>query len=161
MALSSIPTHATDAEVAVRDRIAATDGPHVVHFWAPWCGNSRRELDAWPAFIERHPDVPIVFVTVWNDGESGADMLAEHGLSVRRNGDEGGTGSGIVEIVQRGDGSHEDSEGRRRHFLGLPLTWIPSTWIFHKRGQLAFAMNYGEADADTLGTLVDATQSMW
>ncbi len=154
MTIASLPPHATDAEVAVRDRIARTDGPHVIHFWAPWCGNSRRELAAWPAFLESHPDVPVVFVTVWNGGQSGADMLAEHGLTV-------GDGGSVDEIVQRGDGSHEDSDGRRRHFLGLPLTWIPSTWIFHKRGQLAFAMNYGEADADTLGTLVDATQSMW
>ena len=147
--------HATDAEIRVRNRIAATAGPHVVHFWAPWCGNSRRELPAWQALAERFPGLPIDFVTIWNDGQSGADMLAEHGLPVD------GDGAAVCEIVQRGDGSKDDKDARRRHFLGLPVTWIPSTWIFHKSGQLAFAMNYGEADADTLGTLVEATQKTW
>lgn len=156
MTIAPSSTHATDAEVRVRDLIStAGGGPIVVHFWAPWCGNSRRELPAWVAFADAHPDVPIVFVTVWNDGRSGADTLAEHGLPTT------GDGARVREIVQRGDGSQEDKDGRRRHFLGLPLTWIPSTWIFRANGQLAFACNYGEMDETTLGTLVDATQKTW
>lgn len=160
MHIAPSSTHATDAEVRVRDFISRyPNSPVVVHFWAPWCGNSRRELAAWPAFVAAHPDVPVVFVTLWNDGQSGAETLVEHGLTV---GATTGDGGGAVrEIVQTGDGSKEDAAGRRRHFLGLPVTWIPSTWIFRAGGQLAFACNYGEMDAATLGTLVEATQAAW
>lgn len=138
----------TAAEAAVHARL--TDGPDVqlVHFWAPWCDNSIRELPAWAELRTRRPDVPVAFVTVWNDGQSGADTLATHGLA------------GLDEIVQTHDGSHDDKDARRRRFLGLPLTWIPTTWVV-RRGVLAFACAYGEMDAATLGTLIEAAERSW
>ena len=34
-------------------------------------------------------------------------------------------------------------EGHIKQFAGLPLSWIPTTWVF-KGGDLLYAMNYGE-----------------
>jgi hypothetical protein len=67
----------------------------------------------------------------------------------------------VEEVMIPDPGPSEVKENRRRSVLGLPLTWIPSTWILHKNGQLAFALNYGEMDAATLGTLLEATLRAW
>ena len=148
---ASVSPTDTPAEADVR-AILAGDGVHVVHFWAPWCRNSLDELDAgWPELVARHADVAFTFVTVWNGGASGAGVLAARGLDADR----------VAEVVATGDGSHEDKAGRRHHFLGLPLTWIPSTWVFHKHGQLAFALNYGEMTPETLGALIGAAGQSW
>ena len=58
-------------------------------------------------------------------------------------------------------GPSDNEELRRRQFLGFPVTWSPSTWIFHKNGELAFAMNYGEMEMDTIQQLIDNTRADW
>jgi len=139
-----------DAEAHLRT-LLTEDGVHVLHFWAPWCDNSMRELDtAWPDLVARYPDVRFTFVTVWDDGRSARETMRAHGLPET-----------IGEVTIPDPGPSEVKENRRREVLGLPLTWIPSTWIFHKNGQLAFALNYGEMDAGTLGTLLEATWRAW
>ena len=140
----------TSAEKRVAD-ILKEDGLHVVHFWAPWCDNSIAELrNGWYEFVERHPDVSVTFVTVWSDGESGRETMDRYGLPAR-----------VVELTQEDFGPSEDKAQRRRSFLGLPVTWIPTTWVFHQNGELAFAFNYGELEMEQLDDAIAAARSDW
>ena len=146
------PAALTDAEQQVQALIAQ-DGVHVVHFWAPWCPNSMAELKMdrnWADLVQSNEDVTFTFVTVWNDDESAEATLDAYGLTDR-----------VTELTQPDYGPSDDKSQRRREFLGLPMTWIPSTWIFHKNGELAFALNYGEMDMATIQTLIEAAQSSW
>lgn len=147
-AVSVSPT--TEAEARVQDRIR-TDGLHVVHFWAPWCSNSLHELEnGWAQLVADNPNVSFTFVTVWNDNERGTAVLNNYDLPDR-----------VVEVTQPDLGPSNDVSNRRRSFLSLPVTWIPSTWIFHKNGELAFALNYGEMKMHTIQSLLDATRADW
>lgn len=140
----------TEAEQTVQALIAKS-GVHVVHFWAPWCGNSIAELDAgWPDLIAANEDVSFTFVTIWNNGNSAERVLDQYAIAGR-----------VTELTQPDFGPSNDKSQRRREFLGLPVTWIPSTWIFHRNGELAFAMNYGEMPMATMQELIDATRSRW
>lgn len=140
----------TDAETRVQD-IIAQDGLHVVHFWAPWCPNATSELDAgWSDLITSNPNVSFTFVSIWDDGELARDQLDEYDIP------------GRVTTLQQPDlGPSDDESNRRKAFLGIPVTWSPSTWVFHNNGELAFAMNYGEMEMETIQTLLDATKHEW
>lgn len=143
----------TAAEQRVQD-IIAQDGVHVVHFWAPWCPNSMAELkmeENWADLVAANEDVTFTFVTIWNDDESAAETLAAYDVPADR----------VTELTQPDYGPSDDKSQRRRAFLGLPVTWIPSTWIFHQNGELAFALNYGEMSMETIQHLLDATQADW
>ena len=60
------------------------EGLHVVHFWAPWCGNSLAELESgWYEVIENNPDVSFTFVTIWSDGEAGQETLDRYAIPSR------------------------------------------------------------------------------
>ena len=134
------------AEAEVRE-IIAEDGLHVVHFWAPWCGNSKRELNAgWSGLVEAHPEVSFTFVTIWNEGESGAQLMRAYNIPNR-----------VRELLAQPPGGN----GRIDEFLDLPVTWIPSTWIFNNNGELAFAMNYGEMKMETIDHLLDVSARDW
>jgi thiol-disulfide isomerase/thioredoxin len=131
--------------------IIQKDGVHVVHFWAPWCSNAKNELAAgWGALVEANPNVSFTFVSIWNDGEPAQDVLAPYDIPDR-----------VVTLTQPDPGPSDNEAERRRRFLGLPVTWSPSTWIFHQNGELAFALNYGEMPMDTVQSLLDATQADW
>jgi hypothetical protein len=140
----------TPAESVVLETLAR-DGVHVVHFWAPWCRNALSELrTGFAEVVTRQLGVTFTFVTVWNDGASGDETLRELGLADR-----------VREVVQPDLGPSDEKELRRRVFLGLPLTWIPTTWIFHRQGELAFAFNYGEMPPDGLERALDAVAREW
>ncbi len=140
----------TEAERRVAD-ILATDGLHVVHFWAPWCDNSVAELRAgWYDLVARHPEVSFTFVTVWNDGASGRETLDQYGLPER-----------VLELTQPDVGPSDDKAQRRRRFLGLPVTWIPTTWVFRDGGTLAYAFNYGELEMAQLDRAIAGARSAW
>lgn len=140
----------TDAEETVQDVIEA-DGLHVVHFWAPWCPNSKRELkNGWAGLVRNNPNVTFTFVTIWNDGKKGSTVLNNNSLPAR-----------VTEVAQPDLGPSDNESNRRRSFLSLPVTWIPSTWIFHNNGELAFALNYGEMKMDTIQSLLDVTRKDW
>jgi hypothetical protein len=140
----------TPAERAVREQIVQ-DGLHVVHFWAPWCDNSRAELErGWYEVIERNADVSFTFVTIWNDGEDGRDVLDRYAIP-----------PSVTVLTQEDFGPSENKPTRRRRFLGLPVTWIPTTWVFHKHGELAYAFNYGELEMDQLQQALDGARSTW
>ncbi|MDX1530132.1 MAG: thioredoxin [Rhodothermales bacterium] len=143
-------TELTAAEERVRALIAE-DGVHVVHFWAPWCDNSINELRrGWYAVVEDHPDVTFTFVTVWNDGESGREMMDRYALPER-----------VEELTQPDFGPSDDKAQRRRRFLGLPVTWIPTTWVFHQNGELAYAFNYGELEMDQVERALADVRRDW
>ncbi len=141
-------TSAQAAEAAVRATIAR-DGVHVVHFWAPWCDNSTAEFGAgWYEVVERHPDVSFTFVTLWNDGAVGEETLARYAIPAR-------VERLVVPGVQPPKGE------RQTTFLGLPVTWIPATWVFNRNGQLATAFNYGEATPEQLDAAIAGAASAW
>ena len=143
-------TSMTAAEKRVAD-ILREEGIHVVHFWAPWCDNSIVELRAgWYELVERHPEVSFTFVTVWNDGASGRETLDRYGLPAR-----------VVELTQEDFGPSDDKAQRRYSFLGLPMTWIPTTWVFHRGGELAYAFNYGELEMEQLDRAIEDARSAW
>ncbi|MFB6274504.1 MAG: TlpA family protein disulfide reductase [Salinibacter sp.] len=147
-AASVSPT--TEAEARVQKRIRK-DGVHIVHFWAPWCSNSINELkNGWAQLVADNPNVTFTFVTVWNENKSGAKVLSSHDLPDR-----------VVQVTQPDLGPSSDVSNRRHSFLSLPVSWIPSTWIFHKNGELAFALNYGEMKMDTIQSLLDVTKANW
>ncbi len=142
----------TAAELAVAGTISRP-GVHVVHLWAPWCGNSKAELEGGlHRVVEAHPDVSFSFVTIWTDGRDGADRLARHGIEP----------SGQVAVYGQPDrGPSADRELRRQTFLGLPLTWTPTTWVFNREGKLAYAFNYGEVSNDMLTAAIADAHSDW
>jgi len=44
--------------------------------------------------------------------------------------------------------------------LGLPVSWIPTTWVF-KDGNLTYAMNYGELRFPVLKQLIEDSKDSW
>jgi thiol-disulfide isomerase/thioredoxin len=141
------------AEKRVKD-IIEKDGIHIIHFWAPWCGNSRNELsNGWYDTIEQYKDstnVTFTFVTMWNDLKSGRDVLDHFAVPAS------------TEELLWGDVGDSDSRLRRRKvFLGLPLTWSPTTWVFHKNGQLAYAFNFGEIQMAQLKAAIEGAKADW
>jgi thiol-disulfide isomerase/thioredoxin len=141
----------TDTERRVQ-ALLEEDGIQVVHFWAPWCHNSRHEFrqQVWNTLVESHPDVRFIFVTVYNDGALGEDVLRRYELLDR-----------VTAFAQPDHGPSRDKANRRRSFMGLPLAWTPSTWIFHRNGTLAYALNYGEADVEMMDQLLALMRKNW
>jgi hypothetical protein len=132
----------TDAEAAA-EAIVAEDGVHVVHFWAPWCHNSMNELRAGLFdLVDRHPEVSFTFVAVRNGGEDGASTLDRFGLPER------------VRILAQPD---QDP----LLFLGRPITWTPTTWVFNRNGNLAYAFNYGEVSEAMLTQAIADARADW
>ena len=149
LALSALPAAAQDApgrsdvEQTLEATIAA-DGVHVVHFWAPWCGNSMTELqNGLYEVIEAHPDVSFTFVAIRNGVENGADTLARYGIPDR------------VQMLVHASGAREQT------FLGLPVSWTPTTWIFNRNGKLAYAFNYGEVSNALLTQAIADAHDDW
>ena len=137
----------TSVEDALRERVGR-EGVHVVHFWAPWCDNSLNELGpVWADAAERHPDASITHVSVWADGDDGADVLRAHGVA-----------GGAVLVVP---GPKPAPPERRLTLLGLPVTWIPTTWVFNRGGLLATAFGYGETTAGQLAAAIEGAQRDW
>ncbi len=144
------PDNLTSTEQTVRE-IIAQDGIHVVRFWNPECGNSLSELQhGLYEVIENNLDVTITFVTVWNDEETGQDVLDRYLIPDR-----------VTVLVQPDNGPSEVIGNRRYEFLGLPVTWTPSTRIYHRNGVLAYAFNYGELSPETLQQAINNTRSAW
>ncbi len=136
------------AEQQVTEAVKAP-GATVVHLWAPWCGNCKAELKSggWTKMVKENPEVKFYFVSVWNSGEDGRALLASHEISEQPN---------VTILADPGP----RGTGRITQFVGLPLSWIPSTWIF-KGGDLRYALNYGEVRFPMLQQLISDTNSAW
>jgi thiol-disulfide isomerase/thioredoxin len=122
----------------------------VVHLWAPWCSNCQAELKSggWLKAIKDNPQVKFYFVSVWNDGQDGHAMLQRFQIVDQPN----------VELLA--DPGPRRGENKIKQFAGLPLSWIPTTWIF-KDGDLRYALNYGEVRFPMLQRLIEDSKSEW
>ena len=138
-------------ELQVADLVA---GPQVtvVHFWAPWCPNCRAEFDpatGWAKFINDNPQVKVVFVNVWHKGQDPAPRLAAAGVGAQPN----------LMLLTHPNPSRLAAD-RLNKFLGLPLTWVPTTWVY-REGKLRVAFNYGEIRFPVLQQMVDDARNEW
>ena len=121
----------------------------VVHLWAPWCSNCQAELKSggWTKLVKENPEVKFYFVSVWNSGEDGRAILAKYEIPQQPNvtilADPGPRGAAHI-----------------KQFAGLPLSWIPTTWIF-KGGDLRYALNYGEIRFPVLQQFITDSNSDW
>jgi hypothetical protein len=152
VALSLISASAFAVSPAEEQVSEATKAPGltVVHLWAPWCSNCLAELKSggWPKMIKDNPDTRFVFVSIWNAGDDGRAMLKRHEIADQPN----------VTIVA--DPGPRRGEGKITRFLDMPVTWIPTTWVF-KGGDLRYALNYGEVRFDVLQQFLTDSMSEW
>ena len=137
------------AEKKVLDAIESPQ-LEVVHLWAPWCSNCQAELKSggWSKIVDENPNVKFCFVSVWNDGQDGRAMLKKFGIADQTN------------VTILADPGPRRAENKIKQFAGLPLSWIPTTWIY-KSGDLRYALNYGEVRFPVLQQFLEDSQSGW
>jgi thiol-disulfide isomerase/thioredoxin len=137
------------AEQKIYDAIKAPELT-VVHLWAPWCSNCQAEFKSggWTKIINDNPQVQFYFVSVWNDGQDGRAMLKKIGIADQPN------------VTILADPGPRRGEDKIKQFAGLPLSWIPTTWIY-KGGDLRYALNYGEVRFPVLQQFLADSQSEW
>ncbi|MFL6584606.1 MAG: TlpA family protein disulfide reductase [Chthoniobacterales bacterium] len=140
---------ATPIEQQVAETIK-TPGLTVVHLWAPWCSNCQAELKSggWLQTVKENPQVKFLFVSVWNNGDDGRAMLQKFQLADQSN------------VTILADPGPRTGENKIKQFNGLPLSWIPTTWIY-KGGDLRYALNYGEVRFDVLKQFLADSLSEW
>ena len=141
-----------EVEKRISDTVRAPgSGLQVVHFWAPWCPNCQVEMKngGWADFIGKNPGTKFTFVALWNKGEDGRAALEKFGVG----------GQGNVTVVADPNPSR-DKDTKTNAFLGLPLTWIPTTWVF-KGGKLYYALNYGEVRFPMLQQMLEDSNADW
>jgi hypothetical protein len=121
----------------------------VVHLWAPWCSNCQTELKSggWTKIVKDNPQVKFYFVSVWNGGGDGRAMLKKFDI---------GDQSNVAVVADTGP----RGSNHIRQFAGLPVSWIPATWIY-KGGDLRYALNYGEVRFDELQQFLEDSKSEW
>jgi thiol-disulfide isomerase/thioredoxin len=140
---------ASPAEQQLAEAIKAP-GLSVVHLWAPWCSNCQTELKSggWLKTIKANPEVKFYFVSVWNGGDDGRAMLTKFEIAGQPN------------VTILADPGSRRGADRINRFLDLPVSWIPTTWIF-KGGALHYALNYGEVRFDVLQQFLADSNSEW
>jgi thiol-disulfide isomerase/thioredoxin len=145
----SLRAEPSPTEQKVQDAIKSPEVT-VVHMWAPWCSNCQAELKTggWTKTIDDNPHVRFYFVSVWNDGQDGRAMLNKFGIADKPN----------VTILT--DPGPRRGENKLKQFAGLPLSWIPTTWIY-KGGDLRYALSYGEVRFPVLQQFLADSQSEW
>jgi thiol-disulfide isomerase/thioredoxin len=140
---------ASPAEQQLADAIKAP-GLSVVHLWAPWCSNCQAELKSggWLKMVKENPTTKFYFVSVWNGGEDGRTMLTKFELANQPN------------VTILADPAPRTGDSKIKRFLDLPLSWIPTTWVF-KGGDLRYALNYGEVRFEVLQQFLADSNSEW
>jgi thiol-disulfide isomerase/thioredoxin len=130
--------------------LAKQEGVTVVHLWAPWCGNCKAELKSggWTRMVNDNPDVRFVFVSIWNSGEDGRADLKRNDIGEQSN----------VSILA--DPGPRRGDEKLKRFLDLPVSWIPTTWVF-KGGELRYALNYGEVRFEVLQQFIADSKAEW
>ena len=97
--------------------------------------------------VKDNPNVHFYFVSVWSSGEDGAAMLKKFEITDQSN---------VTILADPGP----RGQNHIKQFAGLPLSWIPTTWIY-KGGDLRYALNYGEARFPLLQQFLDDSESEW
>ena len=142
-----VKTAALESEVA-----GIVNGPQVtvVHFWAPWCSNCKEEMRpaGWAKFVNENPSVKIVFINVWHSGQDPAPKLTAAKLGAQPN------------FLARTHPNGSMSTGKMETFLGQPLQWVPTTWVY-RGGKLRYALNYGEIRFEMLQQMVKDADKSW
>ncbi len=132
--------------------LAAIKSPDlsVVHLWAPWCSNCQAELKSggWLKMAKDNPQVKFYFVSVWNDGGDGKSMLSKFQIADQPN------------VTVLADPGPRRGEAKIKQFAGMPLSWIPTTWVY-KGGDLHYALNYGEVRFPVLQQFLEDSKSEW
>lgn len=149
-ALVSVSAAASSpAEQQVADAVKAP-GLAVVHLWAPWCSNCLAEMKSggWARMVKENPETRFIFVSVWNAGDDGRGMLKKFEIAEQPN---------VTILADPGPRSGGD---KLKRFLDLPLTWIPTTWVY-KAGDLRYALNYGEVRFPVLQQFLEDSDSEW
>jgi hypothetical protein len=153
--VSGTVSEKTDADGAELEKeiAAIVAGPQVtvVHFWAPWCSNCAAEMraDGWPKFVNGNPEVKVVFLSVWHQDQAGDRKLTAAGLGTQEN------------FLARTHPNPASDRGKRlERFMGLPLGWVPSTWVF-REGNLLYALNHGEMRFEMLQQMVKDGAMNW
>ena len=146
--IASLRAEPSPAEQKVLEAIKSQD-VSVVHLWAPWCSNCQAELKSggWSKMVKANPEVKFYFVSVWNNGEEGREMLKRFEIGDQPN---------VTILADPG----RRGESRIKQFAGLSLTWIPTTWVY-KGGDLRYALNYGEVRFPVLQQFLEDSQSKW
>jgi thiol-disulfide isomerase/thioredoxin len=149
MSFGTVIVAASPSEQQIAEAIKAPT-LSVVHLWAPWCSNCQAELKSggWQKIIKENPQVRFFFVSIWNSGDDGRAMLAKHQIADQPN---------VTILADPGPRSGSD---KIKRFLDLPVSWIPSTWIF-KGGDLRYALNYGEVRFDVLQQFFADSEAKW
>jgi thiol-disulfide isomerase/thioredoxin len=137
------------AEEKVLEAIKSPD-LSVVHIWAPWCSNCQAELKSggWLRMVKENPQVKFYFVSVWNDGNDGQAVLQKFQIADQPN------------VTILADPGPRKGDSKIKQFVGMPLSWIPTTWIY-KGGDLRYALNYGEVRFDVLQQFLADSKSEW
>lgn len=148
LAVAASLSAASPAEEKVTEGIKSPE-LSVVHLWAPWCSNCQAELKSghWKEMVKNNPQVKFYFVSIWNNGEDGAAMLKKYDLVDKPN---------VIILADPGP----RGEGKIRQFAGMPVSWIPTTWVY-KGGDLRYALNYGEVRFDVLQQFIEDSKSEW
>jgi thiol-disulfide isomerase/thioredoxin len=149
--ISVIGVASLRADSAEQQIINAVKAPNisVVHLWAPWCSNCQAELKSggWTRLIKDNPNVHFYFVSVWNGGEDGGPMLQKFDVMNQPN---------VTVVADSGP----RGQNHIKQFAGLPVSWIPTTWIY-KSGELRYAMNYGEIRFSVLQQMLADSDAGW
>lgn len=140
-----LPIEREVAEAVKSDKVT------VVHFWAPWCQGCNAELakNGWSDFINANPKVEFIFVTIWHRDDDGRELLTKYGVGPQKN----------FKLLQHPNPLTREDR-RSNTFMGVPLTWTPSTWVYRK-GYLYYALNYGELRFPVLQQLIKDSTANW
>ena len=101
----------------------------------------------WIKIVRDNPNVHFYFVSVWNGGEDGTAMLRKFEITDQPN---------VTILADPGP----RGQNHIKQFSGLPLSWIPTTWIY-QGGDLRYALNYGEIRFSVLQQFLEDSQSEW
>jgi hypothetical protein len=97
---------------------------------------------------KENPKTKFIFVSVWNNGNDGRAMLEKFGLTNQAN------------VTITADSGPRTGDSKIKQFAGLPLSWIPTTWVY-KGGNLRYALNYGEVRFPVLEQFLTDSESEW
>lgn len=149
VALGSVAAASTPLETELSEKLNAPS-LSVVHLWAPWCSNCQAELKSggWMKMVKDNPETHFYFVSIWNNGEDGRAALKKFEIGDQAN------------VTILADPGPRSGDAKLKSFLGLPVSWIPTTWVY-KGGNLRYALNYGEVRFPVLQQFLEDSNSEW